>query len=34
MADFMNFPTPREHVLSHGDTRIGVIPELCLVSHF
>lgn len=34
MADFMNFPTSREHVLSHGDTRIGVIPELCLVSHF
>lgn len=34
MADFMHFPTPREHVLSHGDTRIGVIPELCLVSHF
>src|SRR5438067_13331501 len=34
MANFMNFPTPREHVLTSGDTTIGVIPELCLVSHF
>jgi galactose mutarotase-like enzyme len=34
MVDFMSFPTPREHVLSSGDTTIGVIPELCLVSHF
>src|SRR5437667_4197917 len=34
MADFMNFPTPREHVLTSGDTTIGVIPELCLASHF
>lgn len=34
MAEFMNFPTPREHVLACGDTTIGVIPELCLVSHF
>src|SRR5437588_10827708 len=34
MADFMNFPTPREHVLTCGDTTIGVIPEICLVSHF
>lgn len=34
MATFMNFPTPREHVLTHGDTRIGVIPEICLVSQF
>ncbi len=34
MAEFMNFPTSREHVLSHGTTTIGVIPELCLVSHF
>ena len=34
MADFMEFPTSREHVLKHGNTTIGVIPELCLVSHF
>jgi hypothetical protein len=34
MADFMNFPTPRERVLTRGNTLIGVIPELCLVSHF
>jgi galactose mutarotase-like enzyme len=34
MAEFMNFPTSREHVLSSGNTVIGIIPELCLVSHF
>lgn len=34
MADFMDFPTAREQVLSAGNTTIGVIPELCLVSHF
>ncbi len=34
MAGFMNFPTRREHVLVSGDTTIGVIPEICLVSHF
>jgi galactose mutarotase-like enzyme len=34
MADFMNFPTARERVLSSGNTTIGIIPELCLVSHF
>jgi galactose mutarotase-like enzyme len=34
MADFMRFPTPREHVLTNGSTTIGVIPELSLVSHF
>lgn len=34
MADFMEFPTSREHVLKNGNTTIGVIPELCLVSHF
>ncbi len=34
MATFMNFPTPREHVLTHDNTTIGIIPELCLVSHF
>jgi galactose mutarotase-like enzyme len=34
MAAFMDFPTPREHVLAYGDTKIGVIPELSLVSHF
>jgi galactose mutarotase-like enzyme len=34
MADFMLFPTPRERVLTAGNTKIGVIPEICLVSHF
>src|SRR5207302_8885553 len=34
MADFMNFPTPRERVLTHGNTTIGVISDICLVSHF
>ena len=30
----MNFPTPREQILSSGNTTIGIIPELSLVSHF
>ncbi len=34
MATIMQFPLPREHVLSSGNTTIGVIPELSLVSHF
>jgi len=34
MAEFMNFPTPRERVLTCGTTQIGVIPEIDLVSHF
>jgi galactose mutarotase-like enzyme len=34
MADFMNFPTPRERVLRYGDTSIGIMPDICLVSHF
>lgn len=34
MAEFMNFPTAREHVLACGGTIIGIIPEICLVSHF
>jgi galactose mutarotase-like enzyme len=34
MADFMRFPTSRERVLEHGDTTIGLIPEINLVSHF
>lgn len=34
MADFMKFPTARERVLSSGTTTIGIIPEICLVSHF
>ncbi len=34
MADFMNFPTPRERVLTCGNTTVGVIPDICLVSHF
>lgn len=34
MASFMNFPTSREHILRAGTTTIGIIPEICLVSHF
>jgi galactose mutarotase-like enzyme len=34
MADFMTFPTPRERVLRYGNTTIGIIPDICLVSHF
>ncbi len=34
MAEFMNFPTPRERVLTHGGTTIGVISDICLVSQF
>ena len=34
MADSMNFPTAREKVLREGSTTIGIIPEICLVSHF
>ncbi len=34
MAEFTNFPQPREHVLRAGNTTIAVIPEICLVSHF
>src|SRR5919109_3206198 len=34
MADFTNFPMPRERVLTSGNTTIGIIPEICLVSHF
>lgn len=34
MPDFARFPMQREHVVSHGSTQIGVIPEICLVSHF
>lgn len=34
MADFMEFPTEREHVLRNHTTLIGIIPELGLVSHF
>ncbi len=34
MAVLMQFPTARECVLTYGNTKIGVIPEICLVSHF
>jgi galactose mutarotase-like enzyme len=30
----MDFPTSREHVLRRGSTTIGVISDICLVSHF
>ena len=31
---FTQFPMPRELVLSSGNTKIGVMPDICLVSHF
>ena len=34
MVPFTNFPMQREHVLISGNTKIGVMPEICLVSHF
>ncbi len=34
MAQFMNFPTSRERVLTWDRTQIGIIPDICLVSHF
>src|SRR5690349_1962801 len=34
MADFMKFPQSREHVLTSGNTTIGIIADICLVSHF
>ena len=34
MPAFIGFPTPREHVLTCGNTTIGVIPEICLITHF
>src|SRR5215469_7683382 len=34
MATIMHFPLPCEHVLTSGNTTIGVIPALSLVSHF
>ncbi len=34
MADFMKFPLPRERVLTSGNTTLGVIADICLVSHF
>ena len=34
MAQFMRFPTERELVIHSGDTTIGVIPELSLVTQF
>ncbi len=34
MADFMQFPDSRERVLSSGNSTVGVIADICLVSHF
>jgi galactose mutarotase-like enzyme len=31
---FMDFPTPRELILTCGTTRIGLIPDIDLISHF
>ncbi|WP_069805517.1 aldose epimerase family protein [Thermogemmatispora onikobensis] len=33
-GDFLRFPTERELVLRAQETVVGVIPEICLVSHF
>ncbi len=30
----MAFPTARERVLRSGETTIGIMPDICLVSHF
>lgn len=34
MAQFMRFPTERERVIRSGNTVIGIIPELSLVTQF
>src|SRR5260370_6403333 len=34
MVEFMIFPTGREDVLIYGNTTIGIIRYICLVSHF
>ncbi len=34
MAQFMRFPTERERVIRSGNTAIGIIPELSLVTQF
>src|SRR5579875_2962952 len=34
MAASMQFPTTDEHVLTYGNTTIGVINDICLVSQF
>ena len=34
MNNFMSFPIPREHVLTCGNTSVGVIPDICLITHF
>ncbi len=34
MVQFMQFPTDREQVIRSGNTSVGIIPELSLVSQF
>jgi galactose mutarotase-like enzyme len=34
MADVLAFPTARERIVRSGETVIGVMPNICLVSHF
>lgn len=34
MPELTSFPMEREHVLTSGNTTVGIIPEICLVSHF
>jgi galactose mutarotase-like enzyme len=34
MTDSLDFPSTRERVLRSGETVIGIMPDICLVSHF
>lgn len=34
MVGYMSSPTQREHILTCGNTTIGVIPEICLITNF
>ena len=31
---FTQFPMPRELVLTSGNTKVGIMPDISLVSHF
>ena len=34
MPEFSKFPMERERVLTSGNTTVGIIPDICLVSYF
>lgn len=34
MTTHTSFPRPNEQVIRQGDTSVGVMPDICLVSHF